>query len=61
MYCVAHQWSAKQFWHPMSRVLSKTLGLLITTMSVMSTLIRVGDTVVWMTYWVRAVGEVDHV
>jgi hypothetical protein len=36
----------------MLRVRSDTLGLLITTVPVTWTLIWVGDTVVWMTYWV---------
>jgi hypothetical protein len=39
---------------------SDTLGLLITTVPVTWSLILVGETVVWMTYWVR-VSEVVQV
>jgi hypothetical protein len=37
----------------MKRVRSETLGLLITTVPLVSILIRVGGTVVWSTYWVK--------
>jgi hypothetical protein len=43
----------------MSRVRSDTLGLLITTVPLTWTLIWVGDTVVWTTYWVSVLEAVQ--
>jgi hypothetical protein len=43
----------------MLSVLSETLGLLISTVPLTSIWILVGETVVWMTYWVRVCAVVQ--